>query len=102
MKQALVVRGGWDGHQPVETTNFFIPFLEANGFKVRVEESPEIYADAEFMATVDLIQQTMTMFTIEKEQFLGLRTAIENGTGFGGWHGGIALGSYTYEQSLEC
>ena len=90
MKQALVVRGGWDGHQPVETTNFFIPFLEANGFKVRVEESPEIYADAEFMATVDLIQQTMTMFTIEKEQFLGLRTAIENGTGFGGWHGGIA------------
>ena len=90
MKQALVVRGGWDGHQPVETTNLFIPFLEANGFTVRVEESPAIYANAEFMATVDLIQQTMTMSTIEKEEFLGLRAAIENGTGFAGWHGGIA------------
>ena len=90
MKQALVVRGGWDGHQPVETTNLFIPFLEANGFTVRVEESPAIYADATFMATVDLIQQTMTMSTIEKEEFLGLRAAIENGTGFAGWHGGIA------------
>ena len=90
MKQALIVRGGWDGHQPVETTNFFIPFLEANGYKVRIEESPTIYSDADFMATVDLIQQTMTMSTIEKADFLGLRTAIENGTGFAGWHGGIA------------
>ena len=83
MKQALIVRGGWDGHQPVETTNFFIPFLEANGYKVRIEESPTIYSDADFMATVDLIQQTMTMSTIEKADFLGLRTAIEYAAPFG-------------------
>ena len=85
-----MVRGGWDGHQPLETTQVFIPFLESNGFSVRVEESPEIYADAEFMATVDLIQQTNTMNVIEKDQFAGLQNAIINGTGFGGWHGGIA------------
>ena len=30
-KRALVVRGGWDGHMPVETTNVFIPFLEEHG-----------------------------------------------------------------------
>lgn len=89
MKQALVVRGGWDGHQPIETTDIFIPFLEQNGFKVRIENSPAIYADAEFMACVDLIQQTNTMNTIEKEEFAGLQEAIVNGTGFGGWHGGI-------------
>lgn len=89
MKQALVVRGGWDGHQPIETTDIFIPFLEQNGFKVRIENSPAIYADAEFMACVDLIQQTNTMNTIEKEEFAGLQTAIVNGAGFGGWHGGI-------------
>ncbi len=89
MKQALVVRGGWDGHQPIETTDIFIPFLEQNGFKVRIENSPAIYADAEFMACVDLIQQTNTMNTIEKEEFAGLQAAIVNGTGFGGWHGGI-------------
>ena len=89
MKQALVVRGGLDGHQPIETTDIFIPFLEQNGFKVRIENSPAIYADAEFMACVDLIQQTNTMNTIEKEEFAGLQAAIVNGTGFGGWHGGI-------------
>ncbi|MBG6238200.1 type 1 glutamine amidotransferase [Mycetocola sp. CAN_C7] len=87
---ALVVRGGWDGHQPVEATELFIPFLEASGFSVRVEEGPAVYADAEVMGTVDLIVQCNTMNTIEKDEFLGLRTAIEAGTGMAGWHGGIA------------
>lgn len=90
MKKALVVRGGWDGHQPTETTNVFIPFLKANGYEVHVEESSEIYADQEFMAGVDLIQQTNTMNTIKKEEFQGLQNAIVAGTGFAGWHGGIA------------
>ena len=89
-RRALVVRGGWDGHQPVETTDVFIPFLEANGFQVRVEESPAVYADADAMAATDLIVQNNTMNTIEREQFEGLRAAVEAGTGFAGWHGGIA------------
>jgi type 1 glutamine amidotransferase len=89
-KNALIVRGGWDGHQPVESTNLFIPHLEANGYTVRVEEGPAVYADAGYMATVDLIVQCNTMNTIEREEFEGLRAAIEAGTGMAGWHGGIA------------
>jgi type 1 glutamine amidotransferase len=89
-RKALIVRGGWDGHQPVETTELFIPFLEANGFEVRIEDTTAIYADADYLATVDLIVQSNTMTTIEKEEFEGLRSAIEAGTGFAGWHGGIA------------
>jgi len=89
-KRALVVRGGWDGHQPTEATELFIPFLKANGFDVRVEESTAVYADTDYLATVDLIMQTNTMSTIENSEFWGLRGAIEAGTGFAGWHGGIA------------
>src|SRR5581483_8058792 len=89
-KTALVVRGGWDGHQPFEATELFIPFLKENGYDVRVEESPKVYADSAYMAGVDLIVQCMTMSTIEKDEFEGLRTAVENGTGLAGWHGGIA------------
>jgi type 1 glutamine amidotransferase len=89
-RRALIVRGGWDGHQPVETTELFIPYLEANGFSVRVEESPAIYADAEELAATDLIVQTNTMSTIEKDELAGLITAVGNGTGLAGWHGGIA------------
>ena len=90
MKKALVVRGGWDGHQPTETTNVFIPFLRANDYEVHIEESSEIYADQEFMSGIDLVQQTNTMNTIKKEEFQGLQNAIIGGTGFAGWHGGIA------------
>lgn len=89
-RTALIVRGGWDGHQPVETTDSFIPFLEGHGFTIRVEESPAIYGDAGFMDAVDLIVQINTMSTIEEEEFAGLQRAILNGTGMAGWHGGIA------------
>ncbi|MGF3056285.1 ThuA domain-containing protein [Microbacterium sp. YY-01] len=89
-RSALVVRGGWEGHAPVEATNLFIPFLEQQRFTVRIENSPAVYADAETMAGIDLIVQCNTMNTIEKEEFEGLRAAIEAGTGMAGWHGGIA------------
>ena len=89
-RQALVVRGGWDGHQPVEATNLFIPHLEANGFTVRVADSPKPYADADAMADVDLVVQCMTMSTIEPDELAGLRAAVRGGTGLAGWHGGIA------------
>ncbi len=88
-RRALVVRGGWDGHAPVQATERFIPFLEQNGFEVRVEESPAFYADPALQG-FDLIVQTNTMATIEKDQFSGLERAIRAGTGYAGWHGGIA------------
>lgn len=87
MRRALVVRGGWDGHRPVEATEMFLPFLRATGFEVRVEESPEVYADAAAMADADLIVQCVTMSSITREQVAGLRAAVAAGTG---WHGGVA------------
>jgi hypothetical protein len=49
-----------------------IPFLERNGFTVRVEESTAIYTDSDYLATVDLILQIVTMSTVEKDEFAGL------------------------------
>jgi type 1 glutamine amidotransferase len=89
-RNALIVRGGWDGHQPVQVTDLFIPFLEDNGFAVRVAGSPDPYADAGLMAGTDLIVQCMTMSEITPDQVAGLVAAVEAGTGLAGWHGGIA------------
>ncbi|SCF22645.1 hypothetical protein GA0070558_1612 [Micromonospora haikouensis] len=33
-RRALVVRGGWEGHEPVRATELFIPFLEGSGYAV--------------------------------------------------------------------
>ncbi|HEY1095486.1 MAG TPA: ThuA domain-containing protein [Glycomyces sp.] len=89
-RRALVVRGGWEGHAPVEATELFLPFLRDNGYEVRVEESPEVYADAEVLGATDLIVQSVTMSEISHDQLKGLRAAIAAGTGMAGWHGGIA------------
>lgn len=89
-RKALVVRGGWDGHHPVEATELFLPFLRQSGFEVRVSDSNEVYADAEQMAATDLVLQCVTMSEISRDAIQGLRAAVENGTGLAGWHGGIA------------
>jgi type 1 glutamine amidotransferase len=87
---ALVVRGGWDGHAPVAATDMFIPHLQAHGYHVQIADSPAPYADAELMATVDLVMQCYTMGTIGADQLAGLEAAVKAGTGLAGWHGGIA------------
>ena len=89
-KRALVVRGGWTGHQPVETTDSFLPFLAEHGYEVRVEDSTAVYADADYLAGVDVVVQTVTMSTIEPAELSGLIAAVAAGTGLAGWHGGIA------------
>ncbi|MFJ9535664.1 ThuA domain-containing protein [Streptomyces sp. NPDC101225] len=88
-KKALIVRGGWEGHRPVEATELFLPFLDESGFTVRIEESTEVYADAAVMAATDLVVQCVSMSEITAGQLSGLASAVEAGTGLTGWHGGI-------------
>jgi type 1 glutamine amidotransferase len=86
----LIVRGGWEGHAPVAATELFIPFLRSEGFDVRIDESTEVYTDEGAMTDADLIVQSVTMSEITADELRGLRAAVEAGTGFTGWHGGIA------------
>lgn len=89
-RRALVVRGGWEGHSPRETTDLFIPFLRESGFEVQVEEDVEVYADVATMEATDLVLQCVTMAQAGGDAVAGLRAAVEAGTGLAGWHGGIA------------
>jgi uncharacterized protein len=89
VRRALVVQGGWPGHAPAEATELFTPFLKESGFDVTVTETLEAYADADYMAGVDLVIQCWTMGEILPDEMHGLRTAVAAGTGFAGWHGGI-------------
>ncbi len=84
-----MVRGGWPGHEPVETTNLFVPFLQGHGFEVLVEESLEVYEDEALLARTDLIVQSWTSGDITRAESAGLMAAVQAGTGLAGWHGGI-------------
>ena len=88
-RRALVVRGGWEGHSPVEATERFLPFLEEQGFAVSVHEGPAVYADKEVLADTDLVLQCFTQGEATDEQVTNLADAVRAGTGLAGWHGGI-------------
>ncbi|MEZ4632786.1 MAG: ThuA domain-containing protein [Deinococcales bacterium] len=90
MKRALMVWGGWEGHEPKACVDIFAPLLEEAGFAVDIEDTLEVYLDETRMASYDLINQTYTMSTISKEALAALLKTIAAGTGFAGWHGGMA------------
>ncbi len=87
--RCLMTWGGWPGHEPEQCVKIMAPLLEAAGCEVRIEEGIEIYDDADYLAGLDLIVQSVTMAQIEKKQEKNLLAAVRGGVGFGGWHGGM-------------
>ena len=90
MKSALLVWGGWEGHEPKKCVDIFAPFLESQDYRVEISDTLDSYLDANKLQSFDLISQVYTMSTITREQEKGLLDAIESGVGFAGWHGGMA------------
>jgi hypothetical protein len=90
MKKALVVWGGWEGHEPKLCADLFVPILQSEGFQVEVKDNLDVYLDTEKMNSLDLIVPIWTMGTITREQEKGLLEAISYGVGIAGWHGGMA------------
>lgn len=90
MKKALMVWGGWLGHEPKQCVEVFAPLLEAAGFAVQISDTLDSYKDQDLMKELSLVVPVWTMGTIEREQEQGLLAAIKGGVGLGGWHGGMA------------
>jgi len=88
MNKALLVWGGWEGHEPKQTVARFEPFLREAGFDVRVEDSMDVYTDADYMNSLSLVVPIWTMGSITGEQEAGLLAAVKSGVGLAGWHGG--------------
>jgi type 1 glutamine amidotransferase len=89
LKKALMVWGGWQGHEPKQCVDIFAPFLSSAGYDVEISDSLEVYTDEEKMGALDLIVPVWTMGEISKPQCKGLLKAIESGVGVAGWHGGM-------------
>ena len=86
MKQALIVWGGWAGHEPEQCAAVVGEMLRGSGFEVVVENTTEAFADPK-LGEFSLIVPVVTMMTIEREELRSLTSAVENGTGLAGFHG---------------
>lgn len=97
MREALIVWGGWAGHQPEECARLVARALEGQGFRVYVEDTTEAFADPG-IRDMSLIVPIVTMGRIEKEELDNLVAAVTGGVGLGGFHGGMVDG---FRESIE-
>lgn len=88
MREALIVWGGWSGHEPEQCASIVSDMLKEDGFKVYVETTTEAFADVA-IKDLSLIVPIYTMSKIEKEEVANLINAVEGGVGLGGFHGGM-------------
>ena len=89
MKKALMVWGGWPGHEPKQCVDIFEPYLREQGYDVEVSDTLEVYEDERKMRALDLIVPVWTQGEITQEQEAGLLEAVKGGVGIAGWHGGM-------------
>ncbi|GMW00165.1 MAG: hypothetical protein AMXMBFR84_13030 [Candidatus Hydrogenedentota bacterium] len=89
MRSALLIWGGWEGHQPRQCVERISPLLESDGFLTIISDSLDTLCDTRIMASVDLIVPCWTMGEISADQFSGLENAVRAGSGLAGWHGGM-------------
>lgn len=97
MREALIVWGGWSGHEPEQCAKIVAGMLEGEGFKVYVENTTEAFADPS-IRDLSLIVPIITMSKIEKEEVQNLSKAVESGVGLAGWHGGMGD---AFRESVE-
>jgi len=89
MKQALIVRGGWDGHEPELVANLYQEILSANGYRVEVSDTLDAFLDEERLKSFYLILPHWTMGEITEAQCRPVLNAVASGVGLAGCHGGM-------------
>jgi type 1 glutamine amidotransferase len=85
MREALIVWGGWSGHEPEKGAHVVAEMPEAHAFRVYIEDTTEAFADPA-IADMSLIVPIVTMSTIEKEEVENLSAAVRGGVGLARYH----------------
>jgi uncharacterized protein len=88
VKSALIVWGGWDGHEPEQCAHIVRDMLTEEGFSVTIKTETSAFADPA-LKDLDLIVPIYTMSKIEKAEVEHLCAAVESGVGLAGYHGGM-------------
>jgi hypothetical protein len=89
MKKALIVWGGWDGHEPEQVAGILARQLRGHGFEVEVSNTLDAFLDQAVLQALDLIVPEWTMGKITRDQCKGVLAAVEGGVGIAGVHGGM-------------
>lgn len=88
-KSALIVYGGWDGHEPELVAQRFKGILENEGLNVTLSDTLESYSDLDFLKSLHLIVPIWTGGNLSGELCGNVSKALASGVGMAGNHGGM-------------
>jgi len=89
MKKVLMFRGGWEGHEPVQTSDLVAETLRRHKVAVDCFNDQSCLLDPELKQKYQLIVPVWTMGTLGDAESKALLDAVKNGVAVGGWHGGM-------------
>ena len=87
-KHALIVWGGWQGHEPEACAKVLAAMLREENFLVDIETETTAFLSPALKG-LSLIVPSYTMSSIEKNELANLEAAIRGGVGLAGYHGGM-------------
>lgn len=88
-KKALIVQGGWNGHEPKQVSEIFGDILTKEGFEVEISDTLDSFLDEDKLMNLNLIVPVWTMGEIKREQLNPVLKAVAAGVGIAGCHGGM-------------
>jgi type 1 glutamine amidotransferase len=89
MRKAIIVWGGWQGHEPEECAGIVGEMLAQDGFTTEVTNDLGIFCSPA-VADADLLVPIITGEMLEKPHAEALVKAVRGGLGLGGHHGALA------------
>lgn len=98
MKKALILQGGWDGHEPQLTSKRFAGLLAQHGYETQISDTLSVLEDLPLLMNLDLVVACWTMDDIKPEAVDNLSKAIASGVGMAGCHGGMCD---SFRQSVQ-
>ncbi|HEU5078222.1 MAG TPA: ThuA domain-containing protein [Opitutaceae bacterium] len=88
-RTALILAGGWEGHQPEACAAMLRTELSKRGFEVVVKTDLGVLDDGASLQQHAVIIPLWTMGALSDAQEANLTAAIRSGVGLAGFHGGM-------------
>ena len=89
-KKALIVYGGWEGHDPELVAHRFGGWLREENFDVNsTDEMEKVFADKDYLMGLNLIIPIRTQDELSDPLEYNVADAVDSGVGLAGCHGGM-------------
>lgn len=87
MKKALIVYGGWEGHDPKGVADVFSDILKEENFSVTLSQTLDSFLSD--LTAYDLMIPIWTMGSLPQDAEKNICEAVAAGVGLAGCHGGM-------------